>query len=309
MPMLAAAGIVVTLISTPISAPGLGRAEAEHARGAGADGDDERRTRPGSRCSRRGRGRRCRRRPGSGRRRRRSAWRARWRAIASGKPSSSAMAERRRELGRASGRARRTGRRPGRTPGRRPSRPRPGSALSRKIPIAAMIAGQHHVEQEDAGQLDALVRALVELLPDDGVGGRAGRVGDRGVGEVRDRVGRAERDRPVVVQAELPQVGDDHARVLGRDVAHHEVPVGPRGGVLDPDHVDRRRRVAQQRVDPIGPVRRRHDPQMDHARSLFGGRCKIGCRAVGAIWLCAAGSAIWAFGIPDVALFSVRPRP
>ena len=169
--------------------------------------------------------------------------------------------------------------------------------------------GQDHVEQEDAAQLHALVGPLVQLLPDHGVRGGAGRVLDRGVGEVGDRVDVAERDRPVLVQAELPQVGDDHARVLARDVAHHEVSVRPHGRVLDPDHVDRGRRPAQHRVDPIGPICGRDDAQMDHAGSLFQGLCKIGCSLEVVIPRCAVGSAICGFGIPDVALFSVRPRP
>src|SRR3954447_13590600 len=36
--------------------------------------------------------------------------------------------------------------------------------------------GEDHVEQEDGGELDAFAGALVELFPDDRVGGRPGRV-------------------------------------------------------------------------------------------------------------------------------------
>ena len=168
---------------------------------------------------------------------------------------------------------------------------------------------QHHVDQEDAGQLDALARALIELLPDDGVRRRAGRVLDGGVGEVRDRVGRAQRDRPVVVDAERAQVGDDHARVLARDVAHHEVPGGPHRGVRNADHVDRGGGPAEHRVDPIGAVRRRHDPQMNHPRSLFGVPCKNGCSTSGRIWRHTAKSGFGASEFPVVATFSVRRRP
>ena len=97
---------------------------------------------------------------------------------------------------------------------------------------------------------------------------------DRGVGEVGDRVDGAERDRPVLVEAELSQIGDDHARVLARDVAHHEVAVRPR------------RRRSRTRITSIADgvahssawtrsarSGGRDDPEMDHRREPISEAC------------------------------------
>ena len=103
------------------------------------------------------------------------------------------------------------------------------------------------------------------------------------IGEVRDRVGRADRDRAVAGASPRSFRSEMITLASSRATSHiTRSPSGLTEAFGDPDHVDRRRRLAQHRVDPIGPIGRRHDAQMDHRRSLFGGRCKIGCSPVGA---------------------------
>jgi hypothetical protein len=126
---------------------------------------------------------------------------------------------------------------------------------------------QHHEDEEDAGELDALVRAVLDLLPYDGVSGGAGRVllGLLGVPGER-RVHELEGDRSVLVDLQALEVLQDHARVLARDVAQDHVAVRAPRRVAHHDHVDHRRRAVEHLQDGFRAVGRRDDPQMDHGR-------------------------------------------
>src|SRR4051794_88689 len=105
-------------------------------------------------------------------------------AIASGKPIASAAAERLAGAGRSWTSATQR-----RATGPTTIAPTTRISLSRKIPIAAMSL-REPCRSEDARQLDAFARALVELLPDDRVGRRPWGVRQRGLRVVRDRVDR-----------------------------------------------------------------------------------------------------------------------
>ena len=66
------------------------------------------------------------------------------------------------------------------------------------MPTAASRRREHHERDEDAGQLDVLARARLDLLPHDGVGRRALGVLDGPLGVLGDlRVDRLDRDRAV----------------------------------------------------------------------------------------------------------------
>ncbi len=126
-------------------------------------------------------------------------------------------------------------------------------------------AGEHHEGEEHAGELDVLARARLDLLPDDRVGGRAGRVLDRPLGVLGDlRVDRLDRDRALVVDAEVLEVGDDHARVLARDVGEDHVALRAPGGAREVDDVADRVRALEQLERPLGLVRLDDDPEVDH---------------------------------------------
>ena len=95
----------------------------------------------------------------------------------------------------------------------------------------ADLHGEHHERHEAHRQLRVLARALLDLLPHDRVRGQAGRRLLGGVGGVRERgVDVLDGDRADARDVELLEVADDHARLLARDVAEDQVAVGLRGG-------------------------------------------------------------------------------
>ena len=127
-------------------------------------------------------------------------------------------------------------------------------------------AGDDHEREVDAGQLDVLARARLHLLPDDRVGGRALGVLDRPLGVLGDlRVDRLDRDRALLVDAELREVGDHDARVLAGDVGEDHVALRAPGDALEQDDVADRGRAPRaargRRSDRSGG---RDDPEVDH---------------------------------------------
>ena len=80
------------------------------------------------------------------------------------------------------------------------------------------------------------------------------------------RVDVLHRDRSLLVDLQLAQVGDDHARVLARDVAEDHVALGPLGGALEEDQVGDGGSVLEQIQRLAGGVARDDDPQVDHWR-------------------------------------------
>ena len=95
------------------------------------------------------------------------------------------------------------------------------------MPTEAIMQASAMKAQEDAVELDVLGGARLDLLPDDGVAGMAlgGLLGRGGNGRDR-RVDVLDRDRALLVDVQLAQVGDEHARVLARDVAEDHVALG-----------------------------------------------------------------------------------
>ena len=87
--------------------------------------------------------------------------------------------------------------------------------------------------------------------------GPDGDIGDRGVDLLQ-------RDRAAVVDVERLEVGDDHAGVLARDVAHDHVAIRAGGGVREADHVADGVRGAQQLHRVVDAIPRRHDAHMEH---------------------------------------------
>ena len=173
IPMLAAAGIVVTEMSTPISAPDLAvdrlsmpatpaQAATKKVRKSGL----EMRLaevvvlRPRSR-------------PGRAPVARKARVASQTPVMASGKPTAERERRADRELAAGAGPRRRRSRPAGRTPGRPPSRRRSGSASPGRCPTVASSAGEDHEGEEDAGELDVLARVLLDLLPHHRVGRRA----------------------------------------------------------------------------------------------------------------------------------------
>jgi hypothetical protein len=124
---------------------------------------------------------------------------------------------------------------------------------------------EHHEDDEAERQLGALRRALRDLLPHDGVGGRSLRDALGAVHPVRQLgLDRLHRDRAVVVHVELAQVGEQDARVLARDVAEHEIALRAPRRVAQHDDVARRLRALEHLEDAVGARLRRDDPQVEH---------------------------------------------
>src|SRR5918992_396714 len=141
-------------------------------------------------------------------------------------------------------------------------------------PDAGQQRGHHHEREERAGKLDVLVRARLDLLPDDSVrrGALGALDGDLGVlGELR--VDLVERDRAVLRDAELAQPGDDDAGVLARDVGQDQVAVRPARRALEQDDVADRLRGLEHLQRGCGLAAARDDPKMDHAPQASGARC------------------------------------
>ena len=89
-----------------------------------------------------------------------------------------------------------------------------------------------------AVELDVLRRPRLDLLPDDGVAGLAGGGSLGRLGGRRDRrVDVLDRDRPLGVDVELSQVGDEHARVLAGHVAEDHVALRLARSALEVDQV------------------------------------------------------------------------
>ena len=138
--------------------------------------------------------------------------------------------------------------------------------------------GQDHEGEIDARELDVLRRVLLDLLPHHRVGRRAagglhdllGPVGDLGVDDL-------ERDRAVVVDAELLEVVEQDARVLARDVGEDHVALRPARGAAQVDDVAHGLRRLQHLEGLLGLARRGDDAQVDHGgASVAGGVGPIG---------------------------------
>ena len=186
-PMFDAAGIVVTEISTPISAPDFALVRESIPADPGHERDEEREEV------------RIRDEPGELVRRGREVIRARARSHlkksvatqAADDPDRETDAERHERAAREV-----------RTPLRPAPRDRPASGpnsgpttmaptirigWSSRMPDRPDLHRQHHEQHEADRELGVLARALLDLLPDDGVGGQAGRRLLGRVGPVRDR--------------------------------------------------------------------------------------------------------------------------
>ena len=118
---------------------------------------------------------------------------------------------------------------------------------------------EHHEGEEAARELGALGGAALDLLPDDGVGGRAGGGVLGGASGSRDRgVDRLDCDRALLGEAEVAQLRKDDARVFARDVAE--------------DHVTARRARRTREVDDVDHGRLAARAQRGRARRARAGR-------------------------------------
>jgi hypothetical protein len=127
----------------------------------------------------------------------------------------------------------------------------------------------HHEREERRRELDAFVRARLDLLPDDGVGRSAPGALDRDLGVLGDlRVDLVERDRPVLGDAERAEIGDNDGRVLARDVGEDEVAGGVARGGLEQDDVADRLGALEQRECALGPAAARRSADGSWPRRL-----------------------------------------
>ena len=77
-----------------------------------------------------------------------------------------------------------------------------------------------------------------------------------------------DRDRPLGVDVEFSQVGDQHARVLAGDVAEDHVTRRLAGSALEIDEVADGRSVLEEVEYVLGLVGRDDDPHVDHRHKL-----------------------------------------
>ena len=129
-------------------------------------------------------------------------------------------------------------------------------------------AGEDHEDEEVAAQLGALRGAGLDLLPDDGVGGRAAR---RALGPLRRvgdlRVDLLEGDRAVA--GATPSSFRSSITTLASSRATSQritSPAGLPGRSGEEDQVAGRGRRFEQAQRLLGAVGRDDDPQVDHAR-------------------------------------------
>ena len=116
-----------------------------------------------------------------------------------------------------------------------------------KMPTAAIsIASTMKARKLAESSMFSEVRASTSSQTTASEGSPAGRLLGplRGLGDLRVDV--LHRDRALAVDPELPQVADDHARVLARDVAQDHVALGPLGRALEVDQVADRGRALEQ---------------------------------------------------------------
>ena len=126
-------------------------------------------------------------------------------------------------------------------------------------------AGEDHEGEEVAAELDVLGGPGFDFLPDDGVGGGAA---GRPLGPLRRQrelgVDLLDRDRAEARHVQLPQVLDDHARVLAGDVAEDHVAHRLAGGAGEEDEVAGGGRGTEEVEDGPRELGRHDDPQVDH---------------------------------------------
>jgi len=102
---------------------------------------------------------------------------------------------------------------------------------------------------------------------------------DRLLGPIGDqRVDELERDRALLVDPELLEVGDHDARVLARDVGEDDVAMRVAGHALEQGDVADRIRALEQLERALRVVRRRDDPQMDYAGERIAAPAAVGRR-------------------------------
>jgi len=140
---------------------------------------------------------------------------------------------------------------------------------------------EDHEDDEGPVELGDVVRAGLDLLPHDGVAlgalreplGPLGEDGELGVD-------RDERDRAAPVDLEVLEVGDDDARLLPGHVGEDDIALGLDRRRRELHDVAHRRRALEDLEDPVRPVRRGDDAQVNHGRpSLLRGAAATGVAA------------------------------